>query len=60
MPLLVALDECSYALTKITMCSEIGLQNPELQPQVLQLIQQCCVELEETLAGIFDMPSTGE
>lgn len=54
MPLLVAIDECSCALTKIPMCSEIGLQNPELQQQVLQLIQQCCEELEETLVGVLE------
>jgi len=52
MPVLVALDECSCALTKISMCAEIGLQSPELQQQALQLIQQCCEELEETLVGV--------
>lgn len=54
MPVLVALDKCSCALTKISLCVETGLQNPKLQQQVLQLIRECCDKLEETLVSVFD------
>lgn len=53
MPLLAALDECLCALTAISTCAKLGLENPALQPQALQLIQQSCDELGETLEGIF-------
>lgn len=55
MPLLAALDECVSMLTKISIYAELGLEEPHLHPYALLSIRQCCVQVDETLCGIFGM-----
>ncbi|NYT85028.1 hypothetical protein [Pollutimonas harenae] len=42
-------------LTKISIYAELGLEEPHLHPYALLSIRQCCVQVDETLCGIFGM-----
>ena len=59
MPILAALDECTSALTKISIYAELGLEDAALQPEALRSIQQCCGEIDETLHDILSKHKIG-
>lgn len=48
MPVFCALDECTAAIVRICLLSEVGLENPAQQREALASIQACCQALEET------------
>lgn len=53
MPVLAALDECFSALTKISIYTDLGLEDPAMQHAALLLIQHCGNEIEQTIREIL-------
>lgn len=52
MPLLVALDECNRALTRVEMCARLGLEYPHIQEAILTLILAQCHETDQHIGEL--------
>lgn len=52
MPAIAALDECFAAITHISICADIGLEDQPLQHEALVAIQRRCDELDAIIQGI--------
>jgi len=52
MPLLVALDECNCALTKIERLAQLALHHPGIQEAALMLILLQCHKTEEHIGEL--------
>lgn len=52
MPLLVALDECNHALTRIEMLARLALQYPDIGQAALVLILRQCHETDQHIGEL--------